>query len=195
LIPITLEPRVKISRVGAVFPDDLKDKEWKAIWKDLQLIDASLNWVIGDWINYGKAKYGEKYAFALEATEWQYQRLRDAAYVCAQVPMSLRNDNLDWWHHRVVAPLEPGDQAKYLTEAEANDWTVSELRISIRRAAATKKRSSAKALGFVPAAWIAHGLRWFRQQDFDDWPPDKREALRALLKPLVDIYRSLDSSL
>lgn len=173
----------------------MKPGEWKAIWKDLQAIDASLNWVIGDWVNFGKTFYGEKYAFALEATEWQYQRLRNAAYVCAQVPLSLRTDKLDWSHHAVVAPLGPEEQAKYLKEAETNDWTVSELRISIRRAAATKKRSSAKVLGFVPAAWIAHGLRWFRQQDFDDWPPDKREALRALLKPLVDIYRSLDASL
>lgn len=191
MIPLALAPRVTVSRLGATFPEDLEGKAWKAIWADLRNVEGSLNWIIGDWLNFGKRKFGEKYALALDITEWQRQRLYDAAYVCSQVPISLRNEKLDWSHHRVVAPLGEEEQGKLLQEAQEKDWTVSELRVYIRRSQAVKKRSNAKVLGFLPTAWIAQGLRWFRQQDFDSWTKESKAALCLLLKPLVEIYNRL----
>ena len=53
---------------------------------------------------------GEMYAQALEATDYQEGTLKNAKYVASRVERSLRNDNLRWYHHYAVAPLEPADQ-------------------------------------------------------------------------------------
>ena len=188
---IRLHRSITCGRLGASFPEEMDRKIWKGIWGQLQCIEASLNFIIGDWLNYGLQKYGEKYAYALDATEWQYGHLANCAYVCANVDFSLRNEKLDWSHHAVVAPLAAEEQAKFLTLAAEGGWTVSALRIAVRKANSTRTRSSAKVLGFVPAAWVAQGLRWFRQQDLDDWSEDRKEALRQQLRPLADIYQSL----
>jgi len=76
--------------------------------------------------------YGEKYAQALDSTDWEYQTLRDAAWVAGRVEMSRRRDNLTWSHHREVAALDPDDQDGWLDRAEAEGWSRNELRRAIK---------------------------------------------------------------
>lgn len=107
-------------------------EEWIAIGNTLQQVGASLNWWIGDWLNYGERKWGEMYAQAVETTGWDYQRLRDAKWVTSRVQLSLRKDNLTWTHHKEVAHLEPEEQAAWLNRALAHGWGTRQLREEIR---------------------------------------------------------------
>jgi hypothetical protein len=180
------------TRISLTLPEAMQREQWIALWPRLQEVESAVNWMIGDWLNFGRRKYGEKYVAALEFTDWQYQRLLNAAYICAHVPPSIRRPGLDYTHHAVVAPLPEDDQVHYLDQAEQGKWTVSQLRVAVRRSQAIHKRSNAKVVGFVPSAWVAEFKRWARQQDWAAWSAERRAMLRAELLPVMDIYRSLD---
>lgn len=111
---------------------DLRFEEWQAIGNTLQQVSASLNWWIGDWLNYGEQRWGEMYAQAMDITGWDYDRLRHCKYVSGRVQFGLRNPNLRWSHHKEVASLEPEEQAAWLGRAEAESWTVRRLREEIK---------------------------------------------------------------
>jgi hypothetical protein len=216
MLALKVTSRIVVSRLGATFPKDMDGPEWKSLWPDLQALDGSLNWIIGDWINAGIELYskkaisnplltktentlnahfhGEKYAYALDATDWEYQRLRDAAYVCRKIPLSLRNDKLAWSHYVALAPLAPKAQAKFLALAIKDKLTVSQLRIAIRSASAEIEAGPSLApIGFIPAAWVSEGLRCIRHLNPQDWDEPRRQALRAQLRPIVQLYDSLES--
>ena len=42
--------------------------EWQAVGSYPQGAACSIQWCIGDWLNYGERRYGETYAQAIEAT-------------------------------------------------------------------------------------------------------------------------------
>src|SRR5687768_15608880 len=85
----------------------LKFEEWQAIGNTLQQVGASLNWWVGDWLNYGEQRWGEMYAQAVEITGWDYNRLSKAKWVSASVQFCNRLQKLSWTHHHEVASLEP----------------------------------------------------------------------------------------
>ena len=99
----------------------------------LQGIGKAWQWWVGDWLNYGETRWGEKYAQAVDEG-LDYQAAADAAYVARAVEFSLRNENLSWNHHKAIAPLETSKQREWLEKAEANEWSVKELREQIREA-------------------------------------------------------------
>jgi hypothetical protein len=107
-------------------------EQWEAVGYHLRYIDGAVKWWIGDWLNYGENRWGEKYSQALESTEYEYQTLADAAWVAKQVDISLRNEKLSWSHHRMVAPLEPQDQQKILDTAVTEKLTVRETQELVR---------------------------------------------------------------
>lgn len=221
-IPISLPieslnfgPLIIITEHGATFPKALPEIEWKKFWPKINKVRRSINWVIGDWINYGIDTYGLSYAQARNAeigtdqvldearnqtiarfqgvaSEMEIQHLRDVCYVCRNVPASLRNyAGLDWSHYVVVAPLEEKAQKKFLALAVEQGLTVSQLRIAVRHSQATFKPAARAYSGFIPAAWLTEGMRYFRQQDFNEWDEGRKAALKSQLKPLAEIYASL----
>lgn len=92
----------------------------------------AMPWWLGDLINMGEAKYGEKYAQVVEVTGVPVEQLANYANVARKV--SFRNENLSWSHHKHVAPLEPSEQREWLDTAEAEGWTSSELRDHLKGA-------------------------------------------------------------
>jgi hypothetical protein len=212
---LNLGPLIVVTERGAQFPKDLPEIEWKKFWPKIIKVRRSINWVIGDWINFGIETYGLTYAEARHpdmadsgelldvarnfsisrvagmASELEIEHLRNVCYVCRQVPASLRNYALDWSHYVVVAPLTEKKQKKFLALAWDEGLTVSQLRIAVRRSEAVLAPASRAYSGFVPAAWLTEGMRYFRNQDFKEWDDERRAALKAQLKPLAEIYASL----
>src|SRR5690242_15641320 len=87
---VVMAPRAGRGFKGAVFARDLPADIWQDVGRRLQEVDGSLQWLWGDWINYGEARvkeelakaeagdeeairsvsgYGQKYKAALELTE------------------------------------------------------------------------------------------------------------------------------
>lgn len=112
---------------GLQLPSDLSYAQWEKIGRSLYGIGRSLQWAVGDWLNYGEAKFGEKASQAMSAVGYEYQTLANCRWVCERVEFSRRRE-LPFSLHAEVAALDPSDQDRWLDRAETNNWTRAKLR-------------------------------------------------------------------
>lgn len=115
-----------------VTEDDVPYELWEAYGGAIRRVEGAIQWIIGDWLNYGERKYGETYAQAMDETDMEYQALANYKWVAGQVEFSTRVENLSWTHHREVANMEPEEQEYWLNEAVEQGYTVRGLREAIR---------------------------------------------------------------
>jgi hypothetical protein len=114
--------------------DGLKIKEntpfdkWEEMGRFLLNVQDRWQLYIGDWINFGEKKYGEKYAHAVNVTSLAYQTLNDFAWVAGKVPQENRRTELAFSFHKAVAPLSHANQKKLLQRAVDDKLTVRDLR-------------------------------------------------------------------
>lgn len=124
------------SRTGLTIPENLTFDEWMSIGRRLFAVIESTAWALGDWLAYGEWRYGEKYRVALEEFSLKLDRVRDYSYVAANVPHAVRDADLSWRHHRVVAKLIPEQQERWLARAKEEGWSYRELEEEIAARAA-----------------------------------------------------------
>jgi hypothetical protein len=117
-----LPESVAISPVGILFTGEIPYEAWSQLMAALSQLEGAAQWAIGDALNYGEAKYGEKYSQAMEVTGLSYQALANYSWVAKNVPVENRRQGLSWTHHRVVAKLSAAEQHKVLEQAEAGGW-------------------------------------------------------------------------
>jgi len=129
---LSLPSQIKINASALSLPEKLSFEEWKSVGEKLCLAENSVQWWIGDWLNYGEKNYGEKYKEAVEKTNKEYKTLYNYKYISSQIKPEDRNLNISWSGNALVAPLEPHQQKEWLDKAEKNDWSVSELRKAIQ---------------------------------------------------------------
>jgi N6-adenosine-specific RNA methylase IME4 len=122
------EPSVRLTRTGAIFSDECSFEAWERIGRKLAYVQGAVMFWIGDFVNYGERKWGERYSQALDATDYEYQTLQNAAYVSRAVDISRRRENLPFSQHAEVASLEPDEQEAWLDTAEQEALSVRELR-------------------------------------------------------------------
>src|SRR5262245_2726857 len=121
-----------LMRVGLLVEGEPSYEEWEHARKSLSLADSSVHWWIGDWLNYGQRAYGQKFAQALEETEFNYDTLQADKWVSQRIEMLRRRNNLSWSHHREVAALEPVEQDELLEAAVSGKWTLKQLREAVK---------------------------------------------------------------
>lgn len=130
--------RCTILKAGLLLPQDMEFKEWESAGLLLRQLNQSLQFMLGDWLNYGEAVYGEAYAQALDETDYSLQTLRNYAYVCRKVQQSIRRPEIPFSLQRHVAPLEPEQQKEALDHAEgmlkAGGFTENDFRVYIKTA-------------------------------------------------------------
>ena len=129
----------EVSRVGLQLPNNLSFDHWQAIGQQLKLAESAVMWWVGDWLNFGERKYGEKYKEAEKATGYAYDTLKQAKRVSSAIELCSRIHNLSWRHHQEVAAFEPNDQDTLLSEAEAEGWSIRDLRRAARRLKAERE--------------------------------------------------------
>lgn len=117
--------------------------EWTAAGRRLGAMGRCGQWGLGDWIRYGNAKFGERYARAASITGYDVQTLMNMVYVASRFDISRRRENLSWSHHETLAALEPGEQDHWLDQAVTKRLSVSDLRLELRSA----KRSGGRLEG------------------------------------------------
>jgi len=107
---------------------DMAYEQWHAAGAQLQKMGRAWQFWCGDWLNYGEARYGEKYAQAIETTDFARQTLLNVASIAKRVPPERRRESLSFSHHEAVASLKPAEQDRWLSEAESEGYTVKRLR-------------------------------------------------------------------
>jgi hypothetical protein len=111
---------------------DLDIAEWIYHGKRLGSIGRAVSWWIGDWVNYGNSRFGEKYTRAARITGYDVQSLMNMAYVASRFECSRRRQGLSWSHHAELAGLEPHLQDMWLDRVEATSLSVRGLREELR---------------------------------------------------------------
>lgn len=189
-----------ISRAGLDIKGELTFDEWQALGNELAPVAKSIAFIVGDWINYGQTRYGEKYDEALRLTGLSYETLRQYSYVSNRVQLWLRNHNLDWTHHKIVAKVkDPEEQRKWLDTAEKENLSERRLRKSMnfgRLATEEEMEQDPADRGVVThLALINRLLRWWKQTTKDDpvdkWDPEQRANVKQDFKLILDIYKAL----
>lgn len=127
---------------GLAFTGDLPFDQWEVLLNRLYTMNGAIQWMLGDALNYGNARYGEKYSQALESTKLTYSALANFSWVARSVPPENRNANLSWTHHRIVSKLDLEEQKKVLDEAERKGWSVDTLTEVVRGTPITEKQIS-----------------------------------------------------
>lgn len=130
-----------VSKVAWAPGGDLDRADWLAAGRRLGAIGRCSQWWIGDWVRYGTSRWGEKYAEAARITGYDVASLRNMAWVASRFGQELRNDQLSWSHHVLLAPLEPDSQREWLTRAADERLSVADLRLELRRSRNGEKRS------------------------------------------------------
>jgi len=121
-----------LSKTAWVPQGDLGHSDWLATGHRLGAIGRCSQWWIGDWVRYGTARWGEKYAEAARVTGYDIASLRNMAWVASRFDLSLRNDKLTWSHHVLLAPLDAVDQRRWLQRASEERLSVADLRLELR---------------------------------------------------------------
>jgi hypothetical protein len=117
---------------GMILDGEATFKDWQETGRILRKLDESIQWLLGDWIVMAEAyDYGERVAFA-ESIGFNVKTLDDYAYVARHVNFSVRTENLSFGHHKLVASLpDSSEQARWLSTAAENHWSIARLREEI----------------------------------------------------------------
>lgn len=145
-----LQMVIDLEAAGALTPVslDLQDPsmplhQWMSLGRMLGQVNRSVNWWLGDWLNFGEDVYGEDHAQGVDDIQSRYDEaervtgldhgtLLNISSVCRKVAKKRRRVELGFWIHAEVAPLEPAEQERYLQEAIDGSWNRSDLRRAIR---------------------------------------------------------------
>jgi hypothetical protein len=130
---------------------DLSLLEWSQSGRRLGVIGRAAGWWIGDWLNYGNTRFGERYVRAARITGYDVQTLMNMVYVASKFEASRRRDNLSWSHHAELAALEPEKQDHWLERAESERLSVRCLREEVRRQRRVEEAEEAAEAGLTEA--------------------------------------------
>jgi hypothetical protein len=189
-----------ITRTGLDIKGELTFDEWQALGNELAPVAKSIGFIVGDWINYGAGRYGEKYTEALRLTGLSLPTLQEYAYVARRVETSVRTEVLDYTHHKLVAKCkDPQEQRKWLETAEKENLSVARLRKSMnfgRLATEDEMQQDPADRGVVThLALINRLIRWWKQTTADDpvdkWDAEQRANVKQDFKLILDIYEAL----
>jgi hypothetical protein len=102
--------------------------DWAAVGRRLSHVSSRATWALGDWLLYGERAFGGRYRTAVEATDLDYQTLRNYAWVASSFPPHRRRGELSFQHHAEVAALPDAEQDLWLGRAVNGRWSRNELR-------------------------------------------------------------------
>lgn len=210
--------KITITRTGLEIHDHLSFEEWASLAPLLNEAARGVAFVIGDWLLYGNDRFDrndasqsvntrvrhEDYEAAVHLTGLDRTTLQTYAHVARKVPPSLRNKDLSWEHHKIVAKLPQADQQLWLgmaAESLANGEPISTRRlrrsISAGRLLDTDEVSlpeNDKGIeNHIP--YVNRLASWWARMIEKGWKEEataeQRAAVKRDLEPVVDIYREL----
>jgi hypothetical protein len=148
-----LKDRVTVldGSIGVKLASDTPIEECLRIMDWATTMSDHVGFMIGDVINFGQSKWGDKYQQAMEQTGRAYKTLADYASVARRIPAAKRRSSLSFSHHREILRLQDETKIeKVLTEVSAQAEkgtapTQKQLRDKISHLTPRKKKPSKRA--------------------------------------------------
>jgi N6-adenosine-specific RNA methylase IME4 len=133
---VTLAGAFSLTRTGLVVTGEPTYEEWQRCGEFLNRVGASVQWLIGDWLNYGERRWGETYTQAVEMTGLDISTLQKVKWVSSVIESCRRRQELSFAHHHEAASLPPAEADALLTRAEADGLSTREVRALVKQAKA-----------------------------------------------------------
>ncbi len=178
------------TRTGLFLKRGLSFEEWAQVGRHVRLVHDASCWWVGDWLAYGEHEYGCRYRDAVDVTGFDYQTLRNRAWVASRFPPSRRREALSFAHHAEVTSLPESEQDAWLDRAFVHGWSRNELRRRLRETRSSKAGDRVTIALAVPAdrhdRWRAAAS--VNQRDLREWMEDvlDRAADDLLRDPASD---------
>jgi hypothetical protein len=173
----------QLTACGLSLPAGMQYRDWAEVGLRLWRLANSSAWAVGDWASYGQEAYGERYRRAIEVTGFDYQTLRNYAWVARCFDLSRRRDKLSFAHHAEVAARPAAEQDLWLARAERERWSRNELRSQLARDRRVKRPA-------LPGTTVTLKVsserqeRWQRAADAEG--RDVMEWIRATIDSAAD---------
>jgi hypothetical protein len=160
---------------------DMSFEEWATVGQRIARICSGSAWALGDWLLFGERRFGERYRSAVDATNLDYQTLRNYAWVARSFEPARRRHLLSFQHHAEVAALPAPEQDLWLHRAEVQGWSRNELR---RRRAAQPlaRRAQSQQQAIVVRVEVASDCA----QRWRDAAADAGQELIVWLRSVAD---------
>ena len=131
---------VTITPYSMEFSPDTTFEEWEAVGDQIEKIDSSIQFYIGDWINFGSEKWERgRYEKVLEHVKYEPQTLRVYAYVTARFTQDFRKElltrinNLPFTQLRILAKLPDPEVVEFLLRANEGNWSTRRLEEAVNK--------------------------------------------------------------
>lgn len=136
--------------IGVKLAEETPIEECLRIMDWAQAMSDHVGFMIGDIINFGAAKWGDKYQQAMEQTNRAYSTLAHYAMTARRIPAEKRVPSLSFSHHREALRIGDDEKvAKVLVEAgeqaEKGKFTRDAFRAKIMASVPRKKATPKKA--------------------------------------------------
>lgn len=118
---------------------DLTFEEWYQMGTTLKRMGKYIQWWIGDWLNEGEKRHGDKWTQALDATDYDEQSLADMKWVAGVFEPSQRREDVSWSKHKEIAALmsvSKDTALEILEVAERENLSWREVRADVKTAKA-----------------------------------------------------------
>ena len=127
-LTITENEPFQITATGLQIAGKPTYEQWVQVGRELWYAKQSIQWCIGDWINYGDHAYGQKYTQAIAETDYQPQTLANYAYTANAFPHTARRENVSFSNHSEIASLKDDDRTFALDRLQSKQWSREDLR-------------------------------------------------------------------
>lgn len=110
-------------------PDTTPFDEWLERGRNLAATKRHLDWLLGDWIAYGRSHFPEQIELALEQVSDDPKALKRIEKTANAFPPHLRDASLSFDHHAHLADLPTQEALPLLKRAKEEHLTPRQLRV------------------------------------------------------------------
>lgn len=179
--------------VGLVFSDNINIDEFEQIGNTLLMFESGIQWCLGDWIALGdNFEWGSTYEHVAGQFDVDVDTIRKYKQTAEKVQMRIRNPDLSFSHHRLVANMESDvERKRWLNRAIENDWTVSQMRDAIRKARpkAQRKANTFTDMRKTTLATIKDFRVGFNTND-DEQAKEALDRLKDIVQAMEDMLEA-----
>jgi len=137
-----LEKYVSFTDKGLELADDTPYAVWERIGGVLQEQKQLMDVYLGDWLNFGERRWGQRYTQAVKVTGLGVGTLMNTASIARRMEPEARilGDGVTFSHWAPVAKLDGPDVKKdWLLKAQQGGWSCQRLRREIDLASGVQK--------------------------------------------------------
>ncbi len=123
----TIQPDISLALDLA---SDTQFPTWLAVGRDLANRKRNIDWLIGDWIQFGRQHFPGQIELALGEVTEDPRRLKRIEKTIAAFPPHCRDSALSFDHHAHVAGMPVQEALPLLKQAREEHWPASTLRVA-----------------------------------------------------------------